>query len=167
MRIISDWYSKFVLASSRETRNELLRMDAEVIGDKVRLYRGGNVSPAKLKILRYNDFLSTVRDGTDAYGNGGASSYGRNVVEIILPISEIKMVNGEVQYIGQSKSLSGGQKYPIEIYRAFNDALGSNYTAQEIDEFRPEEVRGTAYPALEGGKEEYDQLMKKFHGRKI
>lgn len=158
----SDWYSRVILASSRETRAELLRMGAEVIGDKVCLYRGGNVSPAKLKNLRYNDFLSTVRDGTDAYGNAGASSYGKNVIEVILPISQIKITNGEIQYIGESKSLSGGQKYPIEIYRAFNDALGSNYTTQEIDKFRPEEVRGTAYPALSGGKEEFDQLMKNF-----
>lgn len=153
------WYSK--ANKYEETKRELLRMGAEVHGDKVKLYRGGDVPPASLRKLRYNDFLSTVRDGNDAYGNMGASSYGKNVVEIWLPISMIKLTNGEVQYTG-TESLVDGTKYPKEVYVAYNESQGSNLSPQQIDEESPSFVRMVASMAMTGGKEEFDALMQKF-----
>jgi hypothetical protein len=111
-----------------------------------------------MKDLRYGDFLSSVPSGTDMTGNLGADAYGKYVVEYKIPIKDIKITNGELQYIGNSKSLEGN-KYPIEIYRAFNDYYGSNYTAQQINDMDYKDVRNVASQALSDGREEFDLLM--------
>ncbi len=100
-----------------------------------------------------------MKEGVDEYGNAGASSYGKNIIEIILPINDIKITNGEIQYIGESKSLENGSKYPIEIYKAFNDYYGSNYTSEEIDKMEFKDVRDIASIALSGGRDEFDTLI--------
>lgn len=64
---------------------------------------------------------------------------------------------GEFQFKGASRSLEGGRKYPQAIYRAYNDAYGSNYTAAEID--KQDNVRVVASQALAGGRDEFDALM--------
>ncbi|MDD5353145.1 MAG: hypothetical protein PHS93_08310 [Candidatus Omnitrophica bacterium] len=147
-------------------RDELIAMGAEVNGDIVTLYRGGDVSESMLMNLRYNDYLSTVEFGKDAYGNSGASEYGKNIVRLELPINDIEIVNGEVQYKGKSNSLKGGTKYPLEIYRAYNDYHGSNYTAKEIDEVNFDDVHNEASMGLSGGKEEFDYLMSLYQQKK-
>lgn len=141
-------------------KQELKNMGATVIDDKVELYRGGDVSPTILKKLRYNDYLSTVKNGTDADGNSGASDYGKNIVKFLLPISDIKITNGEVQYIGKSSSISKGTKYPLKIYKAYNDVYGSNYTSSEIDNMDFKHVRLVASQGLSDGRDEFDKLVK-------
>lgn len=144
-------------SSGRDTVSTLKNMGVPVINGKVTLYRGANVPVNQIKKLRYGDFLSTVRDGHDAVGNAGASSYGKNVVEFVLPVSDIKVTNGEIQYIGKSSSLKG-TKYPIQIYKAYNDVYGSNYTSDEID--KQDNVKMVASMGLSGGREEFDNLMR-------
>ncbi len=151
---------KFSDLQSTDLKRQLIKMGAEFIGDKVVLYRGGNVSKEILKKLRYNDFLSTVNEGEDAVGNAGASSYGKNVVKFLLPIKDLKYSNGEIQYIGKSESIEKGQKYPLAIYKAFNDYYGSNYTSQQINEMEYSEVRSIASMGLSEGRDEFDALMK-------
>jgi len=146
------------LFSVNDTKRELINMGVVIDDGIVTLYRGGNVSENKLRKLRYGDYLSTVREGKDAQGNSGASEYGKNIVEIRLPVKNIQVVNGEVQYKGGSASLKG-KKYPIEIYRAFNDVYGSNYTAKEIDAMEYKEVRSVARQGLGDGVEEFDRLV--------
>ena len=151
------------LKTANDIKSELIRKGAEVHGDKVVLYRGGNVSEEILKNLRYNEYLSIVRDGTDADGNAGASNYGKNVVQLYLPIKDIKITNGEIQYIGNSNSLKIKKgKYPLLIYKAFNDVYGSNYTAKEIDAMEEREVKAVASQGLSDGREEFDLLLKKW-----
>jgi len=43
------------------------------------------------------------------------------VVEFNIPAKDLKIENGEIKYIGASKSLSSGTKYPTDIYKAYND----------------------------------------------
>ena len=97
------------------------------------VYRGGNVSEAKLKDLRYNDYLSSVKEGNDITGNQGASSYGKTVIKMKIPAKDLKVENGEIKYIGKSSSLSSGSRYPQNFYKEYNDYHGSNLTAKEID----------------------------------
>jgi hypothetical protein len=153
-----NWYT--MASEYEETRRELLRMDAEVRGDMVKLYRGGDVDSSTLLNLRFNDFLSTVRDGSDAYGNLGASSYGDTIVEIWLPIDKIKLTNGEVQYTG-TESIVGGKKYPREVYIAYNESQGSNLSPQQIDDESFDFVRIVSSMAMPGGKDEFDKLMER------
>ena len=101
-------------------------------------------------------------NGTDSTGNSGADSYGKYVVKYEIPIKHINVSNGELQYKGPSLSLSDGNKYPESIYKAFNDSLGSNFRAKEIDEEDPAYVRGISGMALSGGKEEFDEIMRNF-----
>ena len=161
----ANWYMKSVISANseqlRETLRELLDMGAEIVGNRVKLYRGGDMPQEQLRRLRYNDYLSTVKEGVDAYGNMGASSYGENIVEILVPIEFLQMSNGEVQYKGPSHSLKNG-KYPLKIYRAFNDYYGANYTTQEIDKMDFHIVRSIASMALEGGREEFDTIIDDF-----
>jgi len=138
---------------------ELRRLGADIVGNKVRLYRGGDVPKSVLRKLRYNDFLSTVKNGTDAGGNAGASSYGRNVVELLVPVKDVKVRNGEVLYVGASDSITRGRKYPLEIYKAYCDVYGSNFTFQEIDE--ADNVAFIAPQGLVGGEEEFEELMRR------
>jgi hypothetical protein len=140
-------------------KKELQKMGATIIGDSVKVYRGGDVPVSVLKKLRYNDFLSTVKHGEDYYGNSGADNYGKNIIEIIIPIKDVKITNGEIQYVGQSKSLTTSNKYPMKIYKAYNDYYGSNYTSDEID--KQDNVKLVASMALSGGRDEFDELMKK------
>ena len=140
-------------------KKELIKLNAAISGNKVTLYRGGNVSETKLRKLRYNDFLSTVKEGNDAVGNAGASSYGKNIVTIKVPIKDIKITNGEIQYVGTSSSISGRGKYPQKFYKDYNDFYGSNFTSEEIDNQR--NVRVVVSQQLEGGSEEFDLLMEK------
>jgi len=137
-------------------------MGAEVIDGKIILYRGANVSKSVIKKLRYGDFLSATESGKDATGNEGAGGYGKNVVRFELPISDVEISNGEFQYKGESSSLKGGSKYPREIYKAYNDVYGSNYTAQEID--AQDNVRSVASQGLRDGRDEFDKLVAK-HNR--
>jgi len=131
---------------------------AEVVGDKVVLYRGGNVPEEVLRDLRYGDFLSAVRSGTDATGNLGADAYGDVVIRVELPLEHVELAStGEFQYKGPSKSLEGGTKWPPEIYRAYNDYWASNLTVEEID--RQTDVRSVASMALPGGRDEFDRLV--------
>ena len=139
---------------------------AEVIGDKVILYRGADVPTATIKKLRYNDYLSASEHGSDSTGNDAASSYGKNVVRFELPLNDVEVApTGEFQYKGKSSSMSGGNEYPMQIYRAFNDAYGSNYTAQEID--TQDNVRSVASQALSGGRDEFDELLAAFKGKEV
>ena len=149
-----------LLLESGNTRRELIKLGAKINGDTVTLYRGGDASPAVLRKLRYNDYLSTVKHGDDAVGNAGAGSYGKNIITINLPIKDVEVVNGEVQYRGESESLKSGKKYPLEIYKAYNGYYGSNYTAAEIDKMDSKEVRSAASMGLSDGKEEFDRLTK-------
>jgi len=140
---------------------EFLNIGAKV--DKngiVTVYRGGDISKEQLKNLRYGDYLSTVKTGKDITGNAGASEYGKNVIELKIPIKDLKIENGEIKYIGKSPSLTGGKKYSVEIYKAYNDVYGSNFTAKEIDAMPFDEVRNNASMGLVGGKTEFDNLVK-------
>jgi len=148
--------------SDQTTRKkaELKESGATVVGNKVLLYRGGNVSKKTLKKLRYGDYLSTVKEGLDSSGNEGASGYGKNVVRFELPIDDVEVVNGEIQYKGKSESINSSGKYPERVYKAFNDYYGSNYISEEIDKEDPQRVRRIASMALPGGKVEFDQITK-------
>jgi len=135
---------------------------ATVKGNKVILYRGGDVSKDELRNLRYGDYLSASEKGPDITGNEGADAYGKNVVLLELPLEEVEVTGaGEFQYKGQAESLKSGTKYPEAIYKAFNDYYGSNFTAKEVDKENETEVRNVASMALEGGREEFDELMAK------
>lgn len=140
------------------TAEALRGIGAEVEGGRVVLYRGTDIPDQTAADLRYGDFLSSVAGGADATGNLGASSYGKYVHRFELPVGDIRITNGELQYKGKSRSLQGGGRYPEAIYRAYNDAMGSNYTGEEIDGMPEDEVRSVARMALEGGGEEFDQL---------
>jgi hypothetical protein len=136
---------------------------ADVDGDRVVLYRGGNVDEATLRQLRYGDYLSAVRDGQDATGNSGAADYGNTVIRVELPLDHVEVTGaGEFLYKGPSTSLDNGHLYPAEIYRAYNDVYGSNYTAAEID--GQTNVRAVASQGLAGGREEFDALMQAHGG---
>lgn len=141
------------------TANQLRQIGVEVNNGIATLYRGTNIKGMTKEDLRYGDFLSSVPSGTDVTGNLGADSYGKYVEEYHIPVQHIKITNGELQYVGPSKSLSGGTKYPPDIYKAFNDAFGSNFTAEEIDKEDFSYVRNVASGALSGGREEFDLLM--------
>lgn len=141
-------------------KRRLKEAGAKVIGNKVVLYRGGDTSKDTLKKLRYGDYLSTVKEGRDTSGNEGASGYGKNVVKFELPVDDIEVINGEIQYKGESGSISSGGKYPGKIYKAYNDSYGSNYISEEIDKEDPQRVRRIASMALPGGKVEFDQITK-------
>jgi hypothetical protein len=141
-------------------KKELTQMGAEIIDDKVKLYRGADAPKNTIKKLRYNDYLSIVKYGNDSVGNAGASSYGKNIVDFLISIEDIKITNGEIQYIGKSQSLKGGNKYPFQIYKAYNDVYGSNYTAEEID--KQDNVKSVASMGMSGGRDEFDELMKKY-----
>jgi len=140
------------------TKLELINMGANVQANHVILYRGADVPVDKIKQLKYGDFLSTVKSGHDAYGNLAADSYGKNIATFKLPIKDIVITNGEIQYKGKSESTKG-TKYPEQIYKAYNDAQGSNYTAKEIDNMRKNHVKMAASAALNGGKKEFEQLL--------
>ncbi|MDD5394943.1 MAG: hypothetical protein PHE17_18145 [Thiothrix sp.] len=137
---------------------DLINAGAEIKGDMVVLYRGGNIDKRILKKLRYGDFLSTTQRGQDVTGNEGAAGYGKNVIRIELPISDVQVVNGEIQYKGKSESIGSGKKYPQDVYMAYNDYYGSNYTSKEIDAMEPGHIRNVAHMALSGGYDEFDQL---------
>lgn len=137
---------------------KLRAFGAKVVGDKITLYRGANVSVETIKNLRYGDYLSASESGYDVTGNAGASSYGANCVCFDLDVDDVIVTGaGEFQYKGKSSSLINGTKYPGEIYQAYNDAYGSNYTSQEID--AQDNVRVVASQALSGGSEEFDALL--------
>lgn len=153
---------KVTQSSSRDDRanhiSKLKAYGAAVSGDTITLYRGGNAPIKDLKQLRYGDHLSAVKDGFDSTGNAGAASYGANCVCLELHVDDVIVTGaGEYQYKGHSQSLLMGKKYPIEIYRAYNDAQGSNYTGQEID--AQDNVRVVASQALPGGRDEFDSLL--------
>jgi hypothetical protein len=133
---------------------------AVVEGEKVTLYRGADVPKSTIKKLRYGDYLSAAEFGFDATRNGGASSYGKNVVKFELQVEDVEVTGaGEFQYKGKSSSMANGKKYPMQIYKAYNDAHGANFTASEID--KEYDVRMVASQALIGGLEEFDELFKK------
>jgi len=150
-------------AEGGEEKVKLFReYGATVKGNKVILYRGGDVSKDELRNLRYGDYLSASEKGPDITGNEGADAYGKNVVRLELPLEEVEITGaGEFQYKGQAESLKSGTKYPEAIYKAFNDYYGSNFTAKEVDKENETEVRNVASMALEGGRKEFDELMAK------
>ena len=127
------------------------------------VYRGTDVPNQVQEDLRYGDFLSATDHGTDVTGNLAADSYGQYVYRFEIRPEYLKITNGELQYIGPSYS-DQGEKYPGEIYRALNDALGSNYTSDEIDAMPEGEIARTARMALSGGKEEFETLMRRHRG---
>ena len=128
---------------------KLRSFGAKVTGDRITLYRGADVPVEVIKNLRYGGYLSASEHGNDATGNAGASSYGANCVCVELSVDEVIVTGaGEFQYKGNSESLANGAKYPGEIYRAYNDAYGSNYTSQEID--AQDNIRSVALQALSG-----------------
>lgn len=130
----------------------------------VTLYRSANVPVEQIKKLRYGDYLSAARSGLDASGNAAADTYGENCVEFSLPVGDV-IVNGagEFQFKGASASLENGTRYPIEIYRAYNDVYGSNYTSEEVD--AQSNVREVASQGLSGGRSEFDWLLAEHLGR--
>lgn len=131
---------------------------AHVKGNKVILYRGADAPESEIRQLRYGDYLSATQDGLDVTGNAGAGAYGKNCVRFELPVADVTVTGaGEFQFKGESPSLTLSAKYPVEIYRAYNDAYGSNYTSDEID--KQDNVRVAASQSLPGGREEFDALM--------
>jgi len=157
------WLQKICFNSVQELRS----IGVKIRNGKAILYRGTDIPNQTVDDLRYGDFLSSVPNGHDQTGNAGADSYGKHVYRFEIPIDQIKITNGELQYIGPSKSLYGGNKYPLEIYQAYNDVHGSNYTSDEIDQFPHEEVRGVARMGLPGGADEFDRLMSRRSSVKI
>ena len=158
------WYKRYYKTAA--SAKSLREIGVEIYNGNAILYRGTNIPNLTIKDLRYGDFLSAVPTGTDLTGNAGANSYGEYVAQYEIPIKDIKITNGELQYQGESSSLiSSGQKYPKEIYRAYNDYYGSNYSANEIDKIDFNEVRAIASIALAGGKEEFDILLKRHKER--
>jgi hypothetical protein len=149
-----NWYK------TAETEEALRNVGVEVQNGKAVLYRGSDVPNLSESDLRYGDFLSSTPEGTDATGNAGADSYGKYVVKYIIPIKDIEISNGELQYKGNSYSTQG-DKYPREIYRAYNDYYGSNYTSKQIDDMDYDHIRGVASMALSEGTDEFDRLMGK------
>ncbi len=137
---------------------------ARVQGDMITLYRGADVPMEVLKKIRYGDYLSASEEGDDASGNAGAASYGKNVVRFYMSVDDVIVTGaGEYQYKGKSESLADGAQYPMVIYRAYNDAYGSNYTGREID--AQDNVRAVASQALAGGREEFDALLEQHLGQ--
>lgn len=137
---------------------------ATVQGDRVVLYRGGDVPSEVLRQLRYGDYLSAAQTGPDATGNEGAAAYGRTVERFDLHLSEVEVTGaGEFRFVGASPSLEGGVRYPEAIYRAYNDYHAANFTAAEIDLER--DVRECASQALSGGRDEFDALLAAHEGR--
>ena len=147
------------LSRVAESAAALRAVGVEVSGGNAVLYRGTDVPGLTADDLRYGDFLSSVPTGTDATGNLGADSYGAHVERYEIPVAHVGITNGELQYRGPSRSLAGG-RYPEAVYRAYNDANGSNFAAAEIDAMPPAEVRGTASMAMPGGREEFDGLVR-------
>ena len=120
-------------------------------GEKITLYRGADVPVDVIQNLRYGDYLSTSELRNDLTGNAGAASYGANCVRFELSVDDVIVTGaGEFQYKGSSSSLSQSAKYPVEIYRAYNDAYASNYTSREVDV--QDNVRSVASQALPGGR---------------
>ena len=151
------WYKKIKISA---TKQELESIGVEIVNGDAILYRGTDIKDLTINNLRYGDFLSSVPSGTDLTGNAGADSYGKYIEKYIVPIDHIEISNGELQYKGPSKSLSGGSKYPEEIYRAYNDYYGSNYTSQQIDQEDYKIVKMVASMALGGGRDEFDILLR-------
>lgn len=152
--------TKLTHSKGNEHKKKLMAYGAKVHQGMITLYRGADASIATVKRLRYGDYLSATAAGQDATGNSGASAYGGNVVEFILPIDDVDVTGaGEYQFKGKSESLVGGIKYPLEIYRAYNDYYASNYSAAEID--AQNNVRSVASMALSGGRDEFDELVEK------
>ena len=136
---------------------------AKVQGDMITLFRGADVSMEEIKKIRYGDYLLASEGGDDASGNAGAASYGKNVVRFCCSVDDVIVTGaGEYQYKGKSASLTEGALYPIAIYRAYNDAYASNYTAREID--AQDNVRAVASQALSGGRDEFDVLLAQHRG---
>jgi len=156
-KVNMNWYKNIKIAA---TASELRQIGVEVNRGIATLYRGSNVPNLTKKDLRYGDYLSSVPSGSDATGNAGADSYGKHVETYYIPVEEIKITNGELQYVGNSNSLEG-EKYPLEIYQAYNDYYGSNYTSKEIDNMEYSHVRSVASMALGEGKDEFNMLMRR------
>lgn len=134
---------------------------AEFEGQKVVLYRGANVPGEVIRNLRYGDYLSASRDGSDATGNDGASAYGKNVERFVLDLADVEVTGaGEFRFVGASKSLEGGMKYPIEIYKAYCDYHGHQFSVADVD--GETDVRACASQALSGGTDEFDALLANF-----
>jgi hypothetical protein len=155
---VSTIEESFFLKEDYDVKKELEKMGAEIIGDKVRLYRGADIPAKEIKKLRYNDYLSVNKTGVDFYGKAGASLYGKNIVEFLIPIKFLKFTNGEIQYIGPSSYLKKN-KYPLKIYKAYNDYYGSNYSSSQIDKMDFNHVRLVASMGLSAGKEEFDNII--------
>ena len=151
-----NWYKE------SETVQRLSNYGIEVRNGKAILYRGTDIPGLTIEDLRYGDFLSSKASGFDTTGNAAADSYGPHVERYEIPIKDVAIAGtGEIQYKGHSKSLSSGQKYPIEIYKAYNDVYGSNYTSEEIDKMDYDHVKSVARMGLSGGLEEFDMLVRK------
>jgi len=153
------WYKQIKISA---TEQELRQIGVHVENGMAILYRGTNIPNLIQNDLRYGDYLSSVSSGVDITGNLGADSYGKYVQEYKIPVKDVGISNGELQYKGKAQSLKGGEKYPLAIYKAFNDYYGSNYTVEEIDKEDYNTVRSIASMAMSGGREEFDILMGKF-----
>jgi len=141
-----------------ERKDTLKNCGVELIGNKAIVYRGADVSADKIKELRYNDYLSAVNEGFDKTGNGGAASYGKNVVRFELPIMDVDVAGtGELLFKGEAPELAQA-RYPQEICRAFSDAIGCHYSMEEIEANDHKYVRDVASQSLAGGSEEFDLL---------
>lgn len=130
---------------------------------KVTLYHGSNKEISKDEI-DYGTFMTASEDEALDYARMRAQGRGgeAKVTMIELDPSEVRLnqSTGEFQFIGKSKSLAG-KKYPEKVYKAYNDAEGTNLTAKEIDSLEFEDVRDHAAGGLEGGRDEFDELVKK------
>ncbi|OQX53191.1 MAG: hypothetical protein B5M48_03835, partial [Candidatus Omnitrophica bacterium 4484_213] len=76
--------AKYATKPKHLTEKELLEKKrlfqeygAKTKGDKVILYRGGDVPKSQLRNLRYGDYLSASGKGPDITGNEGADAYGK------------------------------------------------------------------------------------------
>jgi len=130
---------------------------------KITLYHG--TKRLDKTTLLEGDFLSESSGTLDRFGNAGAKDYAGEkgkVIKFELSIEDVKFnpSTGEFQFIGKTEQFVGG-KYSEKIYRAFNEAEGSNFTMIEIDKMSLEEVRSSASMALKEGRIEFDQATAK------
>jgi hypothetical protein len=119
--------------------------------------------PAGKETQRLNDdyyvsFWHGKYKGVDAY------YFIHSSIEYVFTLGGVESVNDleDNMVPGRYRAPEGpGGKYPLEIYKAYNDVYGSNYTAPEIDELDFSEIRSTASMGLSGGRDEFDMLMKR------
>lgn len=114
--------------------------------------------------LLWNDFIAPRNwgfiDGKPVLTDAGALN--KNITATSTPsesaVSDWREIMQE-RKDALTKIRSTG-KYPSVIYKAYNSVNGTKYTAHELDGLPLGEIRQVASMGLEGGTQEFDQLMK-------